>query len=139
VQGGIARVGFFHFVEDYGRPIRSLVTELRKHPESEIASSLIVLPETFNLGRYYWDPVQKGRFRPTGSFLNRLAALSRCIGAVFVVGVLESTPNSPVPYNSAFLVVPDESQVPVLMSRKIDPDSRGLYQAGDGACWGESS
>jgi hypothetical protein len=72
----LGRLGFFHFVQNYDQPIPSLEAELRKHDRSVIAGSLIVLPETFNLGRYYWDNAQKGGFLETKRFLSQLAALA---------------------------------------------------------------
>jgi hypothetical protein len=97
----IARIGFFHFVKYYDQPILSLEDDLQKCQPSEIDGSLIVLPETFNLARYYRD---------AGPFLNDLADLSRRPGAVFVVSVLEATPMCRLPYNSAYLVTPDNGQ-----------------------------
>jgi len=124
----IDRIGFFHFVKDDDQPIPSLKVELKKYHPSEIDGSLIVLPETFNLGRCYRDSIP-GQFIAATPFLNDLADLSRRAGAVFVVSVLEATPMCRLPYNSAYLVTPDNGKAPVLMSRKMDPS--GLYQAVD--------
>jgi len=49
MHGGIARIGFFHFVQKYDQPLPSLGAELEKYDASEIAGSLIVLPEHLTL------------------------------------------------------------------------------------------
>jgi predicted amidohydrolase len=128
IGGQFQRIGFFHFVENHGLPQESLFAAIRRVPERDLVDSLIVLPETFNLGRFYRDPVELGRFLPTRPFLEWLVDLSGQTGAAFVVGLLEESAESQLPYNSAWLVLP-RTPTPILMSRKMEPGPPDLYQA----------
>jgi hypothetical protein len=53
----IKGLGCFHFVEDYSRPIESLDYALGGH--DGVSGSLIILPEAFNNGKFYWLCMRK--------------------------------------------------------------------------------
>jgi len=132
----ITRIGFFHFVENYAEPVEELSAALKKTELDDIKGALVVLPEAFNLGRFYRDAVPPGRFYPTALILDQLGDLAQQFGVIFVGGVLEVLPsgNPSPPYNSAFLVPPRGSAEPTIMSRKAEQGPPGLYTTFDGRC-----
>jgi hypothetical protein len=122
----ITRIGFFHFVEDYGRPLCSLVRALDEH--SDVSDSLIVLPEAYNNGKYYYhEPRGNPLYNGTG-LLAGLSAISAELHVAFVVGVLRP------PYNSAYLV--DGRSAPILLCHKQSNDRSGNYTACGANCDG---
>ncbi len=126
----VERLGFFHLVHGHREPIAALEAALEQLLLQELAGSLIVLPETFNLGCPYRGSDLDGSYLATEPFLAALATLARRIDATFVVGVLERVRNHRLPYNSAFLVSPDRESV--LLSRKRTGDQRNFYRSVDG-------
>jgi len=68
----IKRLCFFHFVEDFERPIEALRNELDGQRDA-VDNSLIVLPEAFNIGDY-WRPRQESDYDPR--ILNSLSDLA---------------------------------------------------------------
>jgi hypothetical protein len=48
------KIGFFHFVHNHAEPIVELRKALESRHQSErVCDSLIVLPEAFNVRKYY--------------------------------------------------------------------------------------
>jgi hypothetical protein len=48
-----SKLGFFRFAADYNKPIESLENAIKAH--GDVSGSLVVLPEAFNIGKYYRD------------------------------------------------------------------------------------
>lgn len=113
----IKRIGFFHYVEHYDRPIESLATALSGG--GGITDSLIVLPEAFNNGKFYDDePRMAPRLAPADA-MRDLAGLARQFGVVFVAGLLDP------PHNLAVLVSQDGDK---LLAYKKSNDRTGNYE-----------
>lgn len=53
LNGMFSKLGFFRFVGNYDKPIESLEAAIKAH--GDVGGSLIVLPEAFNIGKYYRD------------------------------------------------------------------------------------
>ena len=67
-----SNVGFFRFVAGYETPVPSLETALEKH--GRVGGSLIVLPEGFNIGKYYRNEGRCNYDRKALEALQSLAA-----------------------------------------------------------------
>src|SRR5260370_19565915 len=126
----IERVGFFHFVETYCDPLGELTKCLEKHPPERLRSSLIVLPEGFNLGRKYGDdccpeeltaPKPKFDSRCMLQFLGGIAATRKLL---FVVSLIDDDR-----HNCAYFV---DGQPPRLMSQKMNKDTFCEYEPAQG-------
>jgi predicted amidohydrolase len=116
----VERIGFFHFVENFGEPIPALRAAVEKeratHPRRDISHSLIVLPEAFNFGHTYdsGEPTL-----PAHKILGGLRRLAGLRGLAFVAGILKSRSNS------AYWV--DECGWK-LMCHKVGDDRKGIYE-----------
>lgn len=118
----IERVGFFHFGQDWDRPMRSLVVALTEaQGEGDIGKSLIVLPEAFNIGQCYWRPTAAPNTDP--SILAELQRLCGQFRVVFVAGLIIADPIWPDVHGAAYLI--DAARNPVRLCTKENNDGRG--------------
>jgi predicted amidohydrolase len=130
----LRRAGFFHFAESHCNPLGELAKAMSEvSPAIDLADSLIVLPEGFNLGRAYDlsnNPKEKPRFheRCVLECLRQIAA--RC-EVVFVVSVIEIDTER----NSAYFV---DAGTPRLMCHKIIDDQSREYELCTIDCQGEN-
>ena len=129
------KLGFFRFVKDYDQPVHSLRSALRKC--GDVAGSLIVLPEGFNIGRTYYQegfnigrtnlPTVVGRRDPC--VLRCLQDLAEDCGTTFVAGLIIDPPDAPSvpakPFCSSYLI--DGAHPPVLLCRKMGDDKSRNY------------
>lgn len=141
-SGTLQRLGFFRFVDEFLRPIEELAkaieVERKNYPEGDISTSLIVLPEAFNVG----DGYVGGKCEPPYLSNRQLAASVICerlrkelagpLGVCFVVGVLEKAPPTHVPApagtpvrNSAYWV---DATGAHLICHKMGNDNKCLYE-----------
>lgn len=119
----IKRLGFFHFVEGHEDPIGRLGDALDEYSSAQLADSLIVLPEVFNLGRPYYPCTPKDSVAIVGcpeKVFTDLENLSRKSNIAFVAGLLEAREGGERPYNSTFLIAADIACSPILLCRKRD-------------------
>ena len=125
----VDKVGFFHFGENHADPFGSLHDALSES-EEDVADSLIVLPEGFNIGKLYRDPAQSCDFDL--SILPQLKALSEKSGVTFVSGLIVDD-NSGInpPYSSAYLI---DGSGYKLMCHKALPDFSGNYTTCEAEC-----
>jgi hypothetical protein len=65
------KLGFFRFVADYDKPLESLEAAIKTH--GDVGGSLIVLPEGFNIGKYYRD---QGECNYSRSVIDRLQEIA---------------------------------------------------------------
>jgi hypothetical protein len=122
-------VGLFHFVsEDKSDPIRSLQAALLDAgARDDLAESLIVLPEAFNLGRGYWSSEGSG-YLP--GIPGRLQGLASELGTAFVAGLLVNAEpaDSRLPLSAAYLI--DKTQCLFLgCKRGADSNAEKVYRA----------
>ena len=122
----VKNVGFFHFCKNYADPLGSL----QKTLSSDAANSLIVLPEAFNIGKFYKDD---GVCDFNRSILPRLETLSRDSGVTFVAGLIidDNSGIKQPPHSSAYLI--DESGHR-LMCHKAFCDRSGNYTHCEDKC-----
>src|ERR1039458_6010975 len=113
----LEQLGCFHFVVDYGPPFGALRKALSE--SADVRNCLIVLPEAFNYGRFYYDRVRTSPKFSAAEALNELAVLAWAWGVAFVVGLLEP------PHSVAYLLEPT-GQVRRLC-HKGTKDWPGLY------------
>lgn len=122
----VEKIGFFHFVENFGDPIPALIDEIEKerskHPNRDLRNSVIALPEVFNLGRPYGsgEPSDPPGL-PASKILAELCEVAGLLGIGFVVGI----GNLRGRRNSAYWV--DECG-PRLMCHKVGNDKTGIYE-----------
>jgi len=120
-QSDFTSVGFFHFGTDHEHPIpalRSAIDEF-KGRGGILKDALIVLPEGFNLKRYYGDDDDTANFDT--AILDDLARASESAACAFVAGlIIADTPGVDPPYNSAYLI--DGHQRIQLLARKTGED-----------------
>ena len=122
----IQRAGFFHFVRSYHDPIGELSKAIERWEKSEAADiqgSLVVLPESFNLGREHGGGAA-GTERSQPSFdarcvLQLLTTIAKARDMAFVVALIDA------PLNSAHFV---DGMEPRLICRKIMGDGSGEYE-----------
>jgi predicted amidohydrolase len=126
----IQRAGFFHFVQSYHDPVGELSKAIERWEKSEgvdIHGSLIVVPESFNLGREH----SGGAAGTEGSkpafdvryVLQFLTAIAKAREMFFVVALIDGPLNS-APLNSAYFV---DGAEPRLMCHKIMDDGSREY------------
>lgn len=116
-------VGFFRFITGFDKPIEALTGALNERNADEITGGLIVLPEAFNIGRYYHD---SGTCDYDARVLNELQARASQWGVAFVAGLVISDGSKVTPYSSAYLI---HGSGHTLMSRKIICDSPQLFRS----------
>jgi hypothetical protein len=98
------KIGFFHFGRDWRNPIEALQSKLESTRRAEdVANSLIVLPEAFNIGKGFWE---QGDCNYDASVLAHLGAIAVDFQVAFVAGLstYDDRPASGSPYNSAYLI-----------------------------------
>jgi hypothetical protein len=113
--------GFFHFVKSHCDPLGELTAALDCY--HDVAASLIVLPEAFNLGREY-DPNYTPKAKPLLDehfVLEKLGDMAKTRTVVFVVSVIEINTR----LNSAYFVDADK---PRLMCFKMMDDQSQEYE-----------
>ncbi len=117
----LERIGFFHFVSDHEKPIEALTagieTERSNHPNGDISNSLIVLPESFNMGRGYGCSPDVPEI-PASAICDGLHSLASSCGVAFVVGILEGR------CNTAYYIDASGRQ---LMCHKVGDDLTKIY------------
>jgi predicted amidohydrolase len=114
---GFRKKGFFHFVHNYAEPLVELRKALENRSEC-VRDSLIVLPEAFNIGKYYKEA---GNANHDPDVLTKLQTIAGEFHLTFVAGLIVKQNTSPTPpYSSGYLI--DET-CRVLMCRKKQRDS----------------
>jgi predicted amidohydrolase len=115
-----SNIGFFRFVAGYDTPVPSLKTALEKH--GRVGGSLIVLPEGFNIGKYYRT---EGRCNYDKRVLGALQSLAAKCNVTFVAGLIVEEPNAPnPPFSSIYLIDASSS---TLICRKQGDDGYPNY------------
>jgi predicted amidohydrolase len=95
-----SNVGFFRFVAGYDTPVPSLKTALEKH--GRVGGSLIVLPEGFNIGKYYRN---EGKCNHDRSVLNELRMVAATHNVTLVSGLIIKEPHCPTPpFSSVYII-----------------------------------
>ncbi len=126
----VEHIGFFHFVQNYGDPLDELMNEFQiwnnRQRNERIGSSLIVLPEAFNLGRKFSTTAdrtikEKPKFGAE-VILQSLHQIAANDALLFVVGLIDEQRR-----NCAYFV--DGKTLPQLMCCKIGDDSSGEYDS----------
>jgi predicted amidohydrolase len=98
----LARIGFFHFGTGHNLPLASLEFALAEKGRNEVAGSLIVLPEGFNIGKLYTD---RGPCDSDPAIICRLGIISERYNVAFVAGLIVSDTSCVAPpYSSAYLI-----------------------------------
>lgn len=97
-----SQAGFFHFVEHHSDPLGTLDAEIRS--AGDVADSLVVLPEAFNLGRPYGTEQEKPSAYERDSLVAELQERSRQQRIIFVAGLLDPVPAGERPRSSAYLI-----------------------------------
>jgi predicted amidohydrolase len=116
-----SRIGYLHFGRNHEQPIESLRIELEEN-RNNVCNALVVLPEGFNIRKFYWD---KAKSDAGSEVLDDLKRLSREYGAAFVVGLTIRFPNQPL-YSSAYLI--DEERPPEVICHKEHDDGSLNYR-----------
>jgi predicted amidohydrolase len=126
----ITSLSFFHFVETHEQPIDALRKELEAQ-RKDVAGSLIVLPEAFNIGSY-WRARKESDYDPT--ILEDLEVIAAEYQCVLVCGltITEVTgPQSPeLPFTSVYLI--DGKSEATLLCRKFCNDQTKNYTPSEG-------
>lgn len=120
----LQRAGFFHFANSHCDPLAEFANAIEAASHVvDIAESLIVLPEAFNLGREYGsgDTRNEGPQLDHRCVLASLRTLATMHKAAFIVGVIEVDSR----HNSVYFV---DSGQPRLMCHKIVDDGYGVYE-----------
>lgn len=95
------KLGFFRFVSDYNKPVASVKTAMTV--PGDISGSLIVLPEAFNIGKYYGEP--GGDCDHSPRILDQLQTVAGSFDVTFVAGLIVEEPGGPrPPFSSAYLI-----------------------------------
>lgn len=130
----LRRAGFFHFVRSHCNPLGELTKAMSEvSPTTDLAGSLIVLPEGFNLGRAYdlsSNPKDEPRLHER-CVLECLRQIAASYEVAFVVGVIEIDTRR----NSAYFV---DAGTPRLMCHKIINDQSREYEPCTSDCQGEN-
>jgi len=122
-----SKIGFFRFVTGYDTPVPSLKSALEKC--GSVGSSLIVLPEGFNIGKYYRNEGRCNYDRKAHEALQSLAA--NC-NVTFVAGMIVEESNGPMPpFSSVHLI--DASSCTLICRKHGDDGSQNYtpFKAGD--------
>ena len=94
------RIGLFHFGINQNDPLGELQSAM--YAANDITDSLIVLPEGFNIGKYYWS---SGDCDYGSDVVSQLQDLSRRFHVAFVAGLIIKETNGPQPpYSSVYLI-----------------------------------
>ena len=94
------RIGLFHFGINQNDPLGELQSAM--YAANDISDSLIVLPEGFNIGKYYWCP---GVCDYGSEVVSTLQDLSRRFHVAFVAGLIIKEANGlQLPYSSVYLI-----------------------------------
>ena len=116
----ISRVGVFHFGKrDEGKPIVQLHCALDNEDAGSLKSSLLVLPEGFNVVGSYLKGYDHER-----TILSSLIELSRHFGVAFLVGLMEGG-RPPDRLNASYLI---DGNVMSLLACKRCQDRFGGYR-----------
>jgi len=101
-------------------PVASLKTALERH--GKVGGSLIVLPEGFNIGKYYRN---EGRCNYDREALAALQLLAAKYNVTFVAGMIVQEPNAPnPPFSSVYLIHASSS---TMICRKHGDDGYPNY------------
>ena len=119
----LEKLGVFHLGKNHGCPIEELVCALDEKAGAA-AGSLIVLPEGFNLGRPYCEPLCAEPKIEEEQAKRILKKLAEGYKVSFVVGLLK------FPHNLAFLI--EATGQPLPMWRKMSEDGSGHYKPWSG-------
>ncbi len=126
----ITRLSFFHFVENHEQPIYALRKQLEAQ-RKDVADSLIVLPEAFNIGSY-WRARNESDYDP--KILEDLEAVAAEYRCVLVCGltIRDVTGPQPLepPFTSVYLV--DGKLEATLLCRKFCNDQTKNYTPSEG-------
>ena len=121
------RIGFFHFVKNHHDPFGSFAKALEDKYPGDISSSLIVLPEAFNLGKPYHHPnapttswALGGAKVPLPVALQQLQYTATTRKVVFVAGLVGEQ------FTSAYWI--DHQGPALLMCHKLSEDYSGNYK-----------
>jgi predicted amidohydrolase len=115
-----SKLGLLRFVDDYGKPIEVLESAIKAH--GDIGGSLIVLPEAFNIGKFYRSE-GKCDYRPI--VLQRLQSMAAAFDITFVAGLVLEEPDGPTPpFNSAYLISSSGSTPICRKMVNDDPENR---------------
>ena len=122
----IAKIGAFHFGKNHSNPLEELRTVLDKADRTEmesgkgpLASSLIVLPEAFNIRKQYRDARSQCHFYPDDPCC--LRRIAEDFGVAFVVGLILEQGYGIMPrFSSAYFI---DASRQVLMCHKICKDN----------------
>jgi hypothetical protein len=99
----VSKIGFFHFGKNHAYPIEEVLLALEAKGRKQVESSLIVLPEGFNIRSRYSNPTAPYDYNP--SVLSTLRDVAKEWSVVFVAGLIVDTDNHLYPpYNAAYLV-----------------------------------
>jgi predicted amidohydrolase len=116
----IAKIGFFHFGNGHGAPMRALRCELRKKAPEDLKNALVVLPEGFNIGKCYHD--SKAEVNPEPNVTRALKSEALKYEIMFVAAlILESQQKK---RSSAYLINADGESP---LCHKMVPDGMGDY------------
>lgn len=96
-----SRFGFFRWVDGYDNPIESLRAALAVSA-AELQGSLIVLPEAFNIGKFYRD---EGPCNYNREILTDLQQIASSAQLSFVSGLVIERRNGPMPPLSSASVI----------------------------------
>lgn len=121
--------GFFHFVEHHNNPLGALDTEI--HAVGNVANSLIVLPEAFNLGRPYGTQPEEPCTFERDWLVSELQKRSKEYHMKFVAGMLDSPVPGERPLSSAYLIDSDDCR---LICHKRTNDGTRHYAPQTGTC-----
>ena len=119
----LKNIGFFHFEVNHNNPIRSLEAALDDTKKrEEISDSLIVLPEGFNICKFYKAP---GTCNYDPGITEELKNLSKRCHISFVAGlIIRQTDGPNPPYNGAYLIDGSDCE---WMSYKLGNDETENY------------
>lgn len=130
----LQRAGFFHFAQSHCDPLAELAKAIDTASRAiDVADSLIVLPEAFNLGREYGsgDTPKMGPQLDHRCVLADLRTLATMHKASFITSVIEEGSRN----NSAYFV---DAGPPRLMCHKIIDDGYEEYSPCTADCEAEN-
>lgn len=124
-----SRAGFFHFVEHHSDPLGALDAEIRS--TGDVADSLVVLPEAFNLGRPCGTEQEKPCAYERDQLVSKLQERSSERRITFIAGMLDPIADGERPHSSAYLIAGDGCR---LICHKKGSDGTGHYRPETGNC-----